>query len=1284
MGFRKWLKCSLLFFSSIFLIFLLLAPTLISTRLGNRLSLSLINNFSSFSIDLDSLSLGWASGIEVKQVVVKDDQDQILFACKECCIDRPLYKLLWTPSNLGFVRILSPTVYIREPHRPAFENSKRRKGHKGRGKTREQYPAVIEKETTDWTYPTGKVEVIDGRLIALRGETVVQELSGLNVTLELDHNRSLGSLEVTSLRRGTLSFSLHGKPSLERLKGSVRLGFEKIKTDILEIFLDQFFPEIAHIPKECFGSWLTCSLETTFNSGVISSSCVVSSDNMHSNFSCELQDNILTLNEGKWLTGKISPALFASLPLQDILPCTLLNSTGFVVENGVPCTLDTRSWQFLSPVDLKCNIDPFSFLFTKSKKSVDFSLFGSVFGQGEAAKGRIFLKTLSQKESGTAEVVVRTEKQETGRVITGDLQIKGDWPLIAEKIVEKPFSRFFGPKLSASATLTGNYSEFSGSSIQGQFEISSKKVNHSTHFSWTGKEILIKKSSLDCEISHTALPNKAVEDLGLHATALDVVLPPEIFYNKERYIDLSGSLSATIDLPRLSLGNKIASLEKGSAIFEVEKKQGTSFCNLLIRSTLLPSLHTAPLLALFGREEMKLLLGGRYDLLSREVEIDRFDLVSKHLFVNIRDVNINTRLKECTIQTPSRLSVRADKDLLSFLLPPSSPLFLQAPAEFTSIVPPCSFSYKDGIWSNFKLAMEIACEKIQFTNKELQQTFRVRIPVVIDLNAHELTCSPVIIDAITQQAFVKGVFSIKIPEQLQDLYSYTAHGNAKISQLSLSLLDPLFPLPPSDFFGETLSAKIDFSFIGFESKKNFLRVALTSPSASFDCDVVLDKMILKGARARPLSFTASLSPSLSSRLLSWLTIPSTTLSKSVDIRGSIDRLEIDCSKLTQKSSIWHFLESAFFSAKLSTSAIHIEEMETIPECKALIDLKGPDHFIGFSLDLPPQIRVQGNLENSWNSSGISLPDSVLNLTAKLKKTPTTLLTALFPDRKEALDAVIGPNIEINVEASIEKMTSGFINAEIPFSNGEVHFQSTIKDGVLSLNSPATAKLQVERKAGKELLRDSWFASALRSREPIQVRIDPEGVAIPLLPFSLSKTAIPKITVDPGKLVVKNRGALKIVLSLLNMKNASRSDKIELWFTPIYMGLKDGIITCQRSDALIADKLHIISWGTINLNEDRTEMVTAVPQETLKELKLPIVLLNPDHGLQIPITGSALNPSVDTARLSTRLAASKIRDKRKSNPFNIIGGALQVAASLGEESQPVPEPTTQPFPWEKGR
>jgi hypothetical protein len=286
-----------------------------------------------------------------------------------------------------------------------------------------------------------------------------------------------------------------------------------------------------------------------------------------------------------------------------------------------------------------------------------------------------------------------------------------------------------------------------------------------------------------------------------------------------------------------------------------------------------------------------------------------------------------------------------------------------------------------------------------------------------------------------------------------------------------------------------------------------------------------------------------------------------------------------------------------------------------------------------------------------------------------------------------LENAIGKTIHVGGAVSVDKMESGTIQADVEAKNASAHVDGTIQKGVLTLNNPAKATLTVTKEAGATLLKNvhPLLATAVNSEKPIQLTVDPQGVSIPLNPFSLSKVCVPKITADVGKIIVKNGGALKIILALLGMGNAANSDDLPVWLTPLYLRLQGGVVNCQRADALVADKLHMITWGDVDLNHQLINMIVAIPEESLAALRLQIVTPTPERGLQIPITGPLSNPNVDTKRATTRLAGAGIMNNSFDKRLQIVGGLLQAAAAtMGDPDQPIPAPTTLPLPWEKKR
>ena len=167
-----------------------------------------------------------------------------------------------------------------------------------------------------------------------------------------------------------------------------------------------------------------------------------------------------------------------------------------------------------------------------------------------------------------------------------------------------------------------------------------------------------------------------------------------------------------------------------------------------------------------------------------------------------------------------------------------------------------------------------------------------------------------------------------------------------------------------------------------------------------------------------------------------------------------------------------------------------------------------------------------------------------------------------------------------------------------------------------------------------------------------------------------------IKVEPGVLTCKNGGMLSLLVNLLKV-NVS-SDEINLWFTPIYVEIKDGIVNCKRSDTLFADAYPIATWGKIDSVKNSIDMTLGLSGTAIcKGFDIP--KLDPGYMVQIPIHGTTQSPKIDSALATTKITALKLQQHR-SNTTSLIGGLLEVATSIVEKDSPVPGPTTKPFPW----
>jgi hypothetical protein len=133
--------------------------------------------------------------------------------------------------------------------------------------------------------------------------------------------------------------------------------------------------------------------------------------------------------------------------------------------------------------------------------------------------------------------------------------------------------------------------------------------------------------------------------------------------------------------------------------------------------------------------------------------------------------------------------------------------------------------------------------------------------------------------------------------------------------------------------------------------------------------------------------------------------------------------------------------------------------------------------------------------------------------------------------------------------------------------------------------------------------------------------------------------------------------------------------MNLWFTPLFFNLHEGLLETSRVDFLIDQKIHICTWGTIDYLNDQLDMFVGLPADTLQQ-SFGIQKLPDAYVMKIALTGTMKKPKLATHAAAAKIAALLAAQKSSHNwlstgVFSLFGGI--------DTSVP---PPNRPFPWEK--
>lgn len=277
--------------------------------------------------------------------------------------------------------------------------------------------------------------------------------------------------------------------------------------------------------------------------------------------------------------------------------------------------------------------------------------------------------------------------------------------------------------------------------------------------------------------------------------------------------------------------------------------------------------------------------------------------------------------------------------------------------------------------------------------------------------------------------------------------------------------------------------------------------------------------------------------------------------------------------------------------------------------------------------------------------------------------------------RQRAEAVLGMELNGEITSSISS-GSGYLNGIVHGSNGSIDLSAEITDDHITLRTPFVIQSKMSPELARTVLGPllPFLYSALESDQNIVLQIQPDHFIAPLQAPDLKNINIGLGTLWLGRAQFKNSGAIESMLSILK---PAASGVISVWFTPAYFSVNKGILSLQRLDMLVMQAYHLALWGDLNFVDETVNMKLGLAGAALnKAFKMPSPLTS-DEMVAFPLRGPFGNASVDKGRAMTQIAGLIAKLQGTPQGF-ILGTFIQAAGKLGEE--PIPPPTTTPFPW----
>lgn len=228
---------------------------------------------------------------------------------------------------------------------------------------------------------------------------------------------------------------------------------------------------------------------------------------------------------------------------------------------------------------------------------------------------------------------------------------------------------------------------------------------------------------------------------------------------------------------------------------------------------------------------------------------------------------------------------------------------------------------------------------------------------------------------------------------------------------------------------------------------------------------------------------------------------------------------------------------------------------------------------------------------------------------------------------------------------------------------------------LTLNAPLEIEINIaELKRSPLGERISLLKHVESAESSIKIQIDPKDFRMPISHWNLEELSIGKATIHLGKMQLSSEGQLGTMVALLH---PSHTGPIPIWFTPLYLHVKQGKVYIERVDLLVLNSYPLAVWGTVDIPKDQVDMHIGITGTALRR-STGIVNLGANDMIQIPFTGSLNKPSIDKGKAAAKIG-SLVVEKHGSDQAALIGTVLGIAGGNLTEEKP-PLPTTNPLPW----
>ncbi|GAB4195893.1 MAG: hypothetical protein Kow00105_10110 [Phycisphaeraceae bacterium] len=394
------------------------------------------------------------------------------------------------------------------------------------------------------------------------------------------------------------------------------------------------------------------------------------------------------------------------------------------------------------------------------------------------------------------------------------------------------------------------------------------------------------------------------------------------------------------------------------------------------------------------------------------------------------------------------------------------------------------------------------------------------------------------------------------------------------------------------------------------------------------------------------------------------------LHSSAPVRLEIDRAEVS---LNRKDADWTLdTDEARLSARLlsrrATIALDGRPASTIENLAVNLNAnKGLGDQVGIEVraDLldpadptrakPGSVESDTTVEGLFDDrGGMTVERAVYTTRTRVRQAPVDLIDALFGMNGD-LVAAVGDRALLTVTGryhpSQDKGAGGGIDLLVKSRLASVDLKLVLAGDRWALQSDAPLNFRVTPRFSQAVLKKvmPFLGGAVSAKLPIEVTVRQDGFSAPFRNPSLTDVQA-RIDLNLGELDLRGEGVLKTILEQLGVGDRSL---LTADFSPVAIHLDDGQIRYEGLSMAI-DDVKLVFSGLVDLNSRRLDLRMRIPGTSLSRIKWLAGKVDPEHVIEVPLTGTFDKPTVDIKLLTGEIAKAAIRGQVDGQVRDVIG------------------------------